>query len=209
MMQTARDINAIGCHACGLLVAKSYLRGKQQNQCPRCGAGLHSRKPQSLSRCWAYLIAAIILYIPANLFPIMTVISFGQGHPDTIISGIFNLYNSGQVPIALLVFVASILVPIVKILVLVYLLITVQRRITDNKRPRTVLYRLTEMIGRWSMIDVFMISILIALVQLDAVATIDAGPGAIAFAAVVILTMIAARHFDPRLIWDNAKKGQE
>jgi len=208
MKQTASDINAIGCHACGLLVSKSYIKSKPYNLCPRCGAGLHSRKPDSLSKSWAYLIAASILYIPANIYPIMTVISFGQGHPDTIISGIFNLYNSGQIPIAILVFVASILVPIVKILVLTYLLITVQWRLKDNKRARTILYRVTETIGRWSMIDVFMISILITLVQLDAVATINAGPGAIAFAAVVILTMAAAMSFDPRLIWDHAKKGQ-
>ena len=209
MKITASDINAIGCHTCGMLVSNNYLTDEQTDQCPRCGTGLHSRIPQSISKCWAYLIAAIILYIPANVFPIMTVVSFGQGHPDTIISGIFGLYNSGQIPIAILVLVASILVPIVKILVLAYLLITVQRGITDNKRERTILYRVTETIGRWSMIDVFMISILIALVQLDAVATIDAGPGAVAFAAVVILTMIAAMNFDPRLIWDNEKKGPE
>lgn len=209
MRVTASDINAIGCHSCGLLVSKSFMTSKQTNQCPRCGAGLHARKMDSIQKSWAYLIAATILYIPANIFPIMTVVSFGQGHPDTIISGIFTLYDSGQLPIAILVFVASILVPIVKILVLSFLLITVHRKVTYNKRARTILYRVTETIGRWSMIDVFMISILIALVQLDAVATISAGPGAIAFAAVVILTMLAAGHFDPRLIWDRAKEGQK
>ena len=136
----------------------------------------------------------------------MTVISFGQGSPDTILSGVVHLIEANQWPIAILVFFASILVPVVKIGVIAFLLISVQMRSSWRPRERTITYRLTEFIGRWSMIDIFMISILVALVKLDAVATVEAGPGAIAFAAVVILTMLSAMSFDPRLIWDRAEQ---
>jgi paraquat-inducible protein A len=177
--------------------------------CPRCGALLHQRKSDSISRTWAFLIAAFILYIPANLYPIMTVISFGRGAPDTIISGVIHLIEADQWPIAALVFFASIFVPILKLLVLAFLAISVQLKSKWRPRDRTVIYRFTEVVGRWSMIDIFMISILVALVKLGAIATIEAGIGATAFAAVVVLTMFAAMAFDPRLIWDNAEQENE
>jgi paraquat-inducible protein A len=174
--------------------------------CPRCEAHIHSRKPNSLSRTWALLIAAYILYIPANLLPVMTVISFGKGEADTILSGVKELIHAGMLPIALVVFFASIVVPVTKLVVLTYLLLSVKYKSRWRPRERTVLYRITEVVGRWSMIDIFMISILIALVKLEAVATIEPGMGAISFAAVVIITMFAAMGFDPRLIWDTMEE---
>ena len=174
--------------------------------CPRCGASLHYRKPNSISRTWALIWAAIILYIPANVYPVMTVISFGKGSPDTILSGVKALAEHGMWPLALLVFFASITVPMAKLIGMIYLLLSVQRKSHWRPKDRTVLYRVTEVIGRWSMIDIFMISILVALVKLQAIATIEPGPGAISFAAVVVLTMFAAMSFDPRLIWDAMEK---
>jgi paraquat-inducible protein A len=199
-LQPSASHTLVSCHACDQL-CRVGSRGHGA-RCPRCGAALHRRKPQSLARTWALLIAACILYIPANVLPVMTVTSFGQGEPDTILSGVKLLIEAGMWPVALLVFFASITVPVVKIVAMVFLLVSVQTRSRWRPRDRTVLYRLVEAVGRWSMVDVFMISILVALVNLGAIASISPGPGANAFAAVVILTMIAAMNFDPRLIWD-------
>ncbi|GJL68398.1 MAG: paraquat-inducible protein [Nitrospirales bacterium] len=203
---TAARSGLMSCHACHLLSPIPPLSSEGEAICPRCEATLHLRKPNSISRTWALLIAAYILYIPANLLPVMTVISFGKGEADTILSGVKELIHAGMMPIALLVFFASITVPVLKLLALTYLLLSVQYKSQWRPRERTKLYRMTEVVGRWSMIDIFMISILIALVKLDAVATIEPGPGAISFAAVVILTMFAAMSFDPRLIWDSIEE---
>jgi paraquat-inducible protein A len=192
-----------GCHDCGHVLRRAATR--HGDRCPRCEARLHHRKPDSLSRTWALLIASVIFYVPANIYPIMTVISFGQGSPDTILSGVIHLIEADQWPIALLVFFASIFVPMLKITMIAFLLISVHIGTSWRPRERTAAYRLTEFIGRWSMIDIFMISILVALVKLDAIATIEAGPGAVAFAAVVVLTMLSAMSFDPRLIWDRVE----
>lgn len=170
--------------------------------CPRCGAALHQRIPNSISRTWALVVAALILYIPANVLPIMTTTSLGYQRSDTIMSGIQYLIVSGMWPIALVVFFASIVVPLLKLVVLTYLLISVQRRSRWRPRDRTRLYRLTEGIGRWSMVDIFVVTILVALVQLGSVAEVEAATGAIFFGAVVVITMFAAMTFDPRLIWD-------
>ncbi len=172
--------------------------------CPRCGAWVERRRPNSFARSWALIIAAAILYLPANLFPIMTVISFGTGSPDTIFSGVVHLLRVGEWPLAALVFFASITVPVLKICGLALLLVMAQRRSRWHLRERTRLYRVIEAVGRWSMIDIFMLSILVALVRLGAVATVVPGVGAVSFAAVVVLTMIAALVFDPRLMWDRA-----
>lgn len=203
---TAARSGLMNCHACHQLSRIPPLLSEGEAICPRCEAHLHLRKPNSISRTWALLIAAYILYIPANLLPVMTVISFGKGEADTILSGVKELIHAGMLPIALLVFFASITVPVLKLLALTYLLLSVQYKSQWRPRERTKLYRMTEVVGRWSMIDIFMISILIALVKLDAVATIEPGPGAISFAAVVILTMFAAMSFDPRLIWDSIEE---
>ena len=199
---TAARASLLNCHSCHLLSQARRLPPGGHAVCPRCGASLHLRKPNSISRTWALIWAAIILYIPANVYPVMTVISFGKGSPDTILSGVKALAEHGMWPLALLVFFASITVPMAKLTGMIYLLLSVQRKSHWRPKDRTVLYRVTEVIGRWSMIDIFMISILVALVKLQAIATIEPGPGVICFAAVVVITMFAARSFDPRLIWD-------
>ncbi|MDH4193515.1 MAG: paraquat-inducible protein A [Nitrospirota bacterium] len=203
---TAARSGLMSCHACHQLSRIPRMSIDGVVICPRCEAHVHLRKPNSISRTWALLIAAYILYIPANLLPVMTVISFGKGEADTILSGVKELIHAGMLPIALLVFFASITVPVLKLLTLTFLLLSVQYKSQWRPRERTVLYRITELVGRWSMIDIFMISILIALVKLQAVATIEPGAGAISFAAVVIITMFAAMSFDPRLIWDNIEE---
>ncbi len=187
----------IGCDDCGMV---SHHRG----MCPRCGGRLHHRKPDSLGRTWALLIAAGLLYIPANILPVTTYIQLGQGSPDTILSGVEELAAGGQWPLAALVFIASITVPMLKLCGLAVLLISTQLRATGRLVERTRLYRIVEAVGRWSMIDVFVISVLTALVRLGQLATIIPGPGVICFCAVVILTMLAAESFDPRLMWDAA-----
>lgn len=200
---TAKSIGAVSCEMCGLLVSNSYIESHSPH-CPRCDALLHSRKANSLKRTTALLIAAAILYFPANLYPILTLISFGKSTTNTIMGGVIELANAGQWSIAAIVFVASVFVPIFKIAALFFLVLSVHLKMNWKTRHRALLYRFTEYVGRWSMIDIFMISILIALVKLQAIATVTAGPGAIAFAAVVIITMFAAMTFDPRLIWDNS-----
>lgn len=195
-----RDLGLTGCHTCGLL---ARLVPGGVNRCPRCGGRLHLRHPHSIASTWALLVTAAILYIPANLLPVMTVIYFGQGQPDTILSGVMRLLWHGNWPLALIVFVASILIPLLKMIVLVYLLVSVQLGSRHRPRQRTFLYRVTELVGRWSMVDVFVVGLLAALVQLGAIANIEPGMGATAFAGVVILTMLAAMRFDPRLIWDS------
>ncbi len=191
----------IRCHDCGRL-SSSYHHSKR---CPLCDSQLHPRLPQSKQRTAALLISGYALYIPANIFPIMTVTSLGVGEPHTIIGGIISLIKSDMLPIAILVLIASILVPLFKLLGLSLLLLTVHFQWPMNARLLTTLYRMIAFVGRWSMLDIFMISILVSLVDMGGVAQIIAGPAATAFAAVVVLTMFAAKNFDPRLIWDNHK----
>jgi paraquat-inducible protein A len=171
-------------------------------KCPRCGAALHPRKPNSIVRTWALVIAALIFYVPANVLPITKVTSLGATQSDTIMSGVIYFINSGMWPIALVIFVASVFVPVLKLLILLFLVISVQRRSQWRPKDRTRLYRITEAIGRWSMTDIFVVTILVALVHLGALANIEAQAGAVFFAAVVVITMLAAMSFDPRLIWD-------
>jgi paraquat-inducible protein A len=192
----------VSCHGCGQLVPVSPADEHPREACPRCLAPLHRRKTNALARTWALVLAAAILYVPANLLPVMTVIYFGSGHPDTILSGVGALAAGGMWPVAALVFFASIVVPMAKLLGLSWLLLSVQLGRLQAPRQRTIAYRIIEGVGRWSMIDIFMISILVALVDLGSIATIVPGVGALSFAAVVILTMLAAETFDPRLIWD-------
>ena len=198
-LRTARSHGLAVCKACGQL-----SRAVSHNQrCPRCGAGVHTRLPRSVSRTWALLLAAAILYVPANLLPIMAVTSLVESREDTIFSGVIYLVALGMWPLALIVFVASIVVPLSKMAIIAYLLVSVQRRSAKRPLERMQLYRFTDFVGRWSMVDVFVVTILIALVQMGNVAGVEAAPGAGYFAAVVILTMLAAHTFDPRLIWDN------
>ncbi len=196
----AVDLGLAGCHVCGLVVRSV---GVGALRCPRCRSALHLRKPASIARTWALLVTAVLLYVPANLLPVMRTAYLGKENADTIMSGVVYFLLHGDWPLALVIFVASVLVPLLKMMALVYLLISVQRRSRIRHRERTVLYRVTELIGRWSMVDVFVVAVLAALVQMGNLATIYPGPGASAFAAVVVLTMLAAQSFDPRLIWDH------
>ena len=204
---TAADHDLIACHTCGMVSRRNV--GGVRLRCPRCNARLHTRIPRSVSRSWAFLIAAMLLSLPANLLPIMVVTSLGQTRADTILSGAEYLLLHGMWPLALIVFVASVFVPILKMLIMVYLLSSVQRCSSWRPMDRIRLYRFTEFVGRWSMVDVFVVSVLVALVHLGQLAQIAAGLGALFFAGVVILTMLSARTFDPRLIWDNVDNGNE
>jgi len=199
---TAREAALISCHSCHLLSRFTPSGTTHNAACPRCGAPLHQRKKNSLSRTWALLIAAAIFYIPANLLPITVITSLGHKQADTIMSGVIYFVKTGMLPIATVIFVASVFVPLMKLIILTYLLISVQRRSRWRPRDRTRLYRITEVVGRWSMVDIYVVTILVALVKLGALANTDAGPGAIYFGAVVVITMFAAESFDPRLIWD-------
>jgi paraquat-inducible protein A len=201
-MTTAADAGLLSCHDCSLLSRE----GSGQHAdlvCPRCGAALHKRKPNSLARTWALVIAAFICYIPANLLPMTVVTSLGNVQSDTIMSGVIYFLQHGEWPIGLVILIASVVVPLTKLFILIYLLISVQRKSQWRPAERTRLYRITEAIGRWSMTDIYVVTIMVALVHLGNLATIEAGVGAIFFGAVVVLTIIAALSFDPREIWDN------
>jgi paraquat-inducible protein A len=178
--------------------------------CARCGANLHARIPDSIARGWAFLAAAAILYIPANLLPILrTGTVFGQDRSDTIMSGVVHLWETGSAGLALIVFIASVVVPGLKIVSLSYLLTTAQRRSVLAPHRRAHVYRATHWIGRWSMTDIYVGGTLVALVHLGPFANIEPGPGAIPFGAVVVLTMLATMSFDPRLIWDPLDRRHE
>ena len=186
----------IRCQVCGLTNLDAL------HHCQRCGSPISKRIPNSLSHTWAFLIAATILYIPANLLPMLVITKFEDSAPDTIFSGVVALINSGMVPIGLLVFVASILIPLIKIIGLVILLLNAHGILHSNIIHLSRLYRFIELVGRWSMLDVFMVSVLMGLVRFR-VLEIRAGHGATAFACVVVLTLLASHTFDPRLMWDR------
>ncbi|KJK23484.1 paraquat-inducible protein A [Burkholderiaceae bacterium 16] len=195
---TATSRGLLSCHACDRLSPMTLEAGP----CPRCGAVLHHRKPASASRTWAFLLAAYLLYIPANLLPVMVTQSILGTQRDTIMSGVIYLWLSGSHMLALVVLIASIVVPLLKMMILTLLLISVRRRSTWRIREQTRLYALVEVIGRWSMLDIFVVALLASLVQVGALATVAPGAGALAFASVVVLTMLASLSFDPRLLWD-------
>jgi len=172
--------------------------------CGRCGTAVFRRTRQSIASSWALLIAAAILYIPANVLPVMRTHTLMGDQSDTIFSGIIYLWLEGSWPLAALVFVASIAVPLGKLMVLSRLLLAVQHGAVQRPMHSLRQYRLLELVGRWSMLDVYVISLLSALVQIQSMASIQPGPGAAAFGAVVVLTMMATHQFDPRLIWDRS-----
>ncbi|TCK32428.1 paraquat-inducible protein A [Paraburkholderia sp. BL8N3] len=197
---TAARAGIFACHDCGLLSkARAHAH---EGECPRCGAPLHFRKPESIARTWAFLIAAMVLYVPANTLPMMDTSSLFGSQRDTIMSGVVYLWTSGSWPLAVVVFIASVAVPMLKIIALIFLVATAQKQSRWLPVQRTRIYRVVEFVGRWSMLDIYVVTVLVALVQFNALATIRAGPAAIAFGAVVVLTMFAAMSFDPRLIWD-------
>jgi paraquat-inducible protein A len=191
------------CHVCCKRAPEALHR------CPRCGAPLHLRKPQSLQRTTALLITAALLYIPANVLPIMITEQLGRAEPSTILGGVVYLVHHGSYPIAAVIFIASVLVPLGKILILSGLCLGVAGRSAASPRQRTILYRATEFVGKWSMVDVFVVTILVALIHLGGLLIITPGAASLAFAGVVIVTMLAAESFDPRLIWDQLGDSDE
>ena len=195
------------CHDCSLLVQAPVRSG--HGHCPRCGAAVHARKSNSITRTRALILTAAIFYVPANVLPVMTVTSLGQVQSDTIMSGVIYLLKHGMWPLAALIFFASVFVPLLKLITLAFLTISVQRRSDWRPVDRTRLYRIAETVGRWSMVDIYVVTILVALVKLGNLATIEAGAGAIFFGGVVVITMIAAASFDPRLIWDAMEQRDE
>lgn len=194
---TAKEANLAACPSCGFLAPLKCAA------CPRCGATLHSRKLNSRERTWALLITAILLYLPANLLPVMRVVSLGRTQSDTILSGVFYFLRTGSWHLALIIFIASVVVPIAKIIILAILLISERRGSSRWPEHRARLYRLSEMVGRWSMVDIFVLTLMVALVEMGSVATITPGPGSMAFALMVFSTMLAVQCFDPRLVWDS------
>lgn len=198
-----------GCHVCGQVQAMGRPDGGHADdaRCVRCHAAMHHRKPNSLGRTWALLLAASVLYVPANVLPIMNIGSILGDSGHTILGGVVELWETGSWDIALIVFVASVVVPITKILALVVLACAVQWGSDANLRQRTRLYEMIEFIGQWSMLDVFVVILLSALAHFRGILEISAGPAAGAFGLVVILTMLAAMSFDPRLAWDRAAQG--
>jgi paraquat-inducible protein A len=201
--QSAARLGLLNCEDCGLL--SRHTAGIYGASCPRCGARLHFRKPNSIQRTWALVIAAAICYIPANLFPVMTTVTPFSKSSDTIMEGVVLLWSPTSWPLSVVVFIASVTIPLAKLLALSYLLITIQRGSIKSNRERTRLYRMVEFIGRWSMLDVFVDTFVVALVQLQPLMSVEPGPGVVFFAGVVVLTMIAADSFDPRLIWDQCE----
>jgi paraquat-inducible protein A len=194
--------DSIACDACRLLARPATPT--DPGHCPRCGARLRWRQAHALQRTWALLIAASILYLPANLLPVLNTKTLLTAQSDTIMSGVVYLFATGSWPLALIVLVASVMIPLGKILALAFILVSVQRGSSSGNRQRTRLFRTVEFIGRWSMLDVFVDTFVVALVQLSPLMTVEPGPGVVYFMAVVVLTMFAARSFDPRLIWDAA-----
>lgn len=184
------------CDICGLVTPVAEAR------CPRCRARLHLRARESVQRTWALTFAALLLYFPANLLPVLKVESFTGDTQNTIIGGVIQFWQQADYPVAIIIFVASVMIPVLKIIAIVCLCFATRNG--RNPRSMTRLYRVTEFVGRWSMVDVFVVAILVAVVQLGSTISIHPGAGALSFAAVVVLTMFAAMSFDPRLIWDAA-----
>jgi paraquat-inducible protein A len=203
---TAAERGLISCHTCMLLVPGRRLKEEGHDKCPRCGSPLHGRKPNSMTRTWALIATAALLYIPANVYPVMTVIRFGRGDPSTILSGVVHLIEAGMYGLAMIIFFASVVVPVLKLIVLSFLLITVKKKATWRTRDRSLLFRVTEGVGAWSMVDIYVVAILVGLVNFGALSTIRPNIGATFFGAVVVITMFAAHCFDPRLIWDHSER---
>lgn len=193
----AASFGLAACHTCAKVSPVALGR------CPRCGTALHLRKPHSLQRTCALLLAASILYIPANTMPIMTVSEVGGTTTSTIMGGVATFWQTGSYLIAAIIFVASVIIPVVKIVALVWLCAAAAGKVRPSPKVLGKVFWFTEVVGRWSMVDVFVVAIMVALVQIGAFMTITPGPAALAFAAVVVLTMCAAMSFDPRLLWDR------
>jgi paraquat-inducible protein A len=204
---TGIKLGLVLCEACGLLSRPADI--DEPGYCQRCGNELSLRRKNAIQRTWALILAAAICYIPANVLPVLNTITTVSTDDDTIIDGVILLYKTGSWPLALIVLIASVVIPLAKLIALSYLLISVQRGSIKNNQDRTRLYRVVEFIGRWSMLDVFVDTFTVALIQLQPLMSVEPGMGVLFFAGVVVLTMIAAESFDPRLIWDtpNSRQG--
>ena len=205
-VRSGAEAGVVSCDTCGLLSRPA--QPAHPGHCPRCGGELEWRRRDSIQRTWALLIAAAICYIPANILPVLRTNTVVSSDADTIMSGAIFLYTSGSWPLAVIVLVASVMIPLGKLVALAYLLITVQRGSVASNRDRARLYRLVEIIGRWSMLDVFVDTFTVALIQLQPLMSVEPGPGVVFFMAVVVLTMLAVESFDPRLIWDAGTNWQ-
>jgi len=195
----AEQTRVLTCHTCGLLRPLD----QHMQYCQRCGAKVHFRVVDSIEKTWALMLSACIMLVPANIYPVMSIKKLGRGNADTIVSGVIHLMEAGLFGLAFIVLFASLVVPVLKLTTLGYLLYSVRHKSDWRPRDRTLLYRITEIVGAWSMVDVFLVGLLSGLVSLGLLASIEPGVGVIYFGAAVILTMLAAHSFDPRLIWDN------
>jgi paraquat-inducible protein A len=193
----AADRGLAGCHTCGKVSPVSLER------CPRCGSKLHLRKPASIQGTVALMLAAGALYIPSHILPVLITEELGVVTHNTIIAGMISFWRSGAYPIALVIFAASILIPFLKIAALTWLCMAATGRVHPSPERLVRVYWITELLGRWSMIDIFVVGILVSMLQLGNYMSVLPGPGALAFAGVVVLTMLAAMRFEPRLLWDR------
>ncbi|GGA95450.1 paraquat-inducible protein A [Agarivorans gilvus] len=196
MPTSAKQVGLKLCGHCHMVLPM------QQSHCQRCHMRVHSRIPQSTQRCWAFIIAACIGLFPANLMAITVLTTRGAPQYETIMSGVISLIKDDMVSIAIVVFVASIVVPVMKLLGLIVILLSLHFHVNLDSRQRIVIYRIIDIIGKWSMLDLFVLSIMIAVFERNNLVGVEAGPGATAFGAVVMLTLFAAKSFDTRLIWD-------
>lgn len=194
------ELGLAGCHVCEKVSPIGEVN------CPRCGSHLHMRKSDSIARTMALLIASAIMYVPANLLPILTTRELGISTPSTILAGMVQFWNTGAYPIAIVIFTASILIPLLKIVALLWLCAAAKGLVPHSAKILGKVYWVTELLGRWSMVDIFVVAILVAMVQLGNYMSITPGPGALAFAGVVMLTMFAAMSFDPKLLWDQLER---
>jgi len=205
---TAAAAGFARCEVCEALVRWGSAPEDGARSCPRCNTQVHLRRPNSVARTWSLVLAAYVMYVPANVFAMTVIEHMGSSQDDTILSGVQGMIAAGWYPVAALLFIASITVPLAKLVSLTALLISVHRRSRWRPRDRAVLYRVVEKIGRWSMLDVFVLTLLIALVQLGNLMTIEVGFASTFFASVVVLTILAAQSFDPRLVWDAMEERQ-
>lgn len=200
MLASAREKNKVSCHTCG------RINSIEEAYCLRCHTPLHSRKKNSVQRCLAFSLASIIAYIPANIWPIMIVTNLGRNEESTILAGVATFWQMKAYPVAITIFIASVMIPALKLLALGWLCALSSGWVNTNPRHATRIFWLTELVGRWSMVDVFVVAILVALVQLGNIISITPGTAAVSFGLMVILTMLAALSFEPRVIWDNARQ---
>lgn len=200
--ETAREAGLVRCHDCGKLSINESVASDEVLHCPRCHAKLHVRKPQSLNRTWALVLASLILYFPANILPMMRVNFMGTPDDSTILDGIIYFFQSGEYLVGGIILTASVLVPLFKILGIILILLSLRFHWTGWLKHKSAIFRFIEFIGRWSFLDVFVIALLAAMVRFGALTTIEADQAAPYFTAVVVCTMLAALSFDPRIMWD-------